>query len=344
MRFGHYVVVVVLAAVVATGTSCSSKSGTKAAECPSVQTDLAVSDDVVLNHRIRDTLAIDSELRKAYILYENRDNSGGVLIVDLDKHEVTDDVAFSEGVGGAALALDPKAHLLYVTEGEDTLAVLNGGTGERVRSIDIQDGAFDMDLDPDHGMLYLVSRQNELRAVHAESGDVIATIDVPFRPSEVGVDVANRVVYTAATGGERGGFVAAIDGSRNVVASSAEVKGSDGGLAPDSEHHRVYASSSYYGVVSVIDGKTGDVTATFPDFETPHSMALCGGVLFVANRDPGELVVADAATGQTAQKFRVGYHPEAMAVDKATGNLWVLSAGDVAETTPGLLSVITPKG
>lgn len=137
-------------------TSCSSESGTTA-ECPSVQTDLGVSNEVVLNNHIRDDLAIDSELRKAYLLYEKRDESGGVLIVDLDKHEISDDVAFSEGVGAAAVALDPKAHLLYVTEGEDTVAVLNGDTGERVRSFDIQDGALDMDLDPDHGVLYLVS-------------------------------------------------------------------------------------------------------------------------------------------------------------------------------------------
>lgn len=158
------------------------------------------------------------------------------------------------------------------------------------------------------------------------------------------MDVANRVVYTAATGSERGGNVATIDGSQNVVVASAEVKGSDGGLAPDSGQHSVYASSSYYGVISVVDGRTGDVSHTFAGFETPHSMALCGKALFVANRDPGELVVADAASGQIARKFPVGYHPEAMAVDNATGNLWVLSAGDIAETTPGLLSVISPRG
>lgn len=199
----------------------------------------------------------------------------------------------------------PKEHLLYVTVGENRVAVLNGGTG-----------------DPDHDVLYLAGQKNELRAVNADSGDVIAAIAVPFRPSVIAADVANRVVYAAATGSERGGNVAAISGAQNVVVASTEVKGSDGGIISDSEHHRVYASSSYYGVVSVIDGKTGDVTDTFPDFETPHSMALCGWGALRCQPRSGRTRGADAA--------------------KATGNLWVLSAGK--RRSPDLMPVVQVRG
>jgi len=331
-----------LATVVATGTSCSSGSQPDVEVCGSVHTGFEVSKEVVLNTPIRRALAIDSELRKAYVPYKKRDDSGGVLMIDIDQFAITDDVPFPDGVG--ALALDAKSHLVYVADSRDSIAVLDGDTGERVRSLTIQDGVGLLALDGQHDVLYAASWTNDgLRAVNPETGDVITTIDIPFRPTKIAVDEANRLVYAAATGGEDGGRVVTIDGSQNSVIASSEVKGSDGGLAVDTANHRVFVSSSYYGVVSVIDAATGEVTDTFADFHTPHSMALCGDALFVANRDPGDIVVADAFTGDIAHTLSVGTHPAAMAVDGATGNVWVLSAGDTARTTPGLLSVITPK-
>lgn len=342
MRFSDCYAVIATIALVAAGTACSANQ-TATHECPPLQGDFTVSNEIHLNTRIGSNLAVDSERRKAYVPYEERDRHGGVLIVDLDKHEIQKDVAFSEGYGGT-VALDPKSHLLYAAEGSNDMSVINvinAETGDRVRSFAAQDTIFRMALDPDRGVLYL-GGDEMLWAVEPEKGDILAAIDLAAIDLDllydVAVDARNSLVYAATSGG-----VAIIDASQNVVTAIAKVKGSDR-LVADSEHHSVYTSSGYHGVVSAIDGKTGKVTGEFGDFNTPGGIGVCGEVLFVAEGDPGELVVANANTGQIAKSFAIGFHPTAMAFDENTGDLWVLSRADTAETTPGLLSRVSAKG
>ncbi len=330
-----------LASMLIAGTACSGKSSGPTASCGSPKSEFAVANEVALDKAISRSLAIDSELRKVFVPYENRDESSGVLIVDADKHEIEKDISLDGGAG--TVAIDKKSHLLYVRTDAHTAAVLDAKTGERLRSLPIPAPRFA--IDSSTGLLYAGGDNGAaIYAVNTETGESAAMIELEFRASRIVIDEENHRVYAASTGSEKGGSVAVIDTTDNHVIATVEVKGSDGGLAVDSANKRVFASSSYYGVVSVIDGTTGALVATYDDFYTPYSMARCGDVLFVANRDPGDLVVVNAMTGDIAQTFPVGYHPEAMSIDDKTGNLWVLSTGDTAETTPGLLSIIAPRG
>ena len=303
-----------------------------------------VSREVVLNTRILTSLLVDSGLRKAYVPYDKRDHSGGVLMIDIDKSTIVEDIAFHSGGSSGAAALDEKNHLLYVADSDDSIAVLDGGTGKRLRTVSVASGSSALALDSTHGVLYSVnSNDSEIRVVNPETGDVTAVIPTPFFPSTLIVDEANHRVFGASTGGEKGGDIVTIDTDDNSVVATADVKGSDGGLALDTRNHRLLASSSYYGVISAIDVATGKVATVFSDFETPHSMLQCAGALFVANRDPGDIVIADASDGHIAQTLSVGTHPEAIAADTATGDVWVLSDGDTARSVRGLLSVLTHK-
>lgn len=324
-------------------TSCSSSKPRSAPQgCGSVHTEFSVNKEVVLNTPISGNLAIDSELRKAFVAYRKRDDSGGVLTVSLDGLAITDDMHGTWPAG--ALALDANSHLLYVTDGKGSIAVVDVKTGKQQRTLEVQGQASDLTVDSDAHTLYYTNSNNDIvYAVNPQTAETITAIELPFHPSALTFGGSNHLVYAASTGSESGGNVAIIDATRKAVVATTAVKGSDGGLAVDAANRRVLTSSSYYGVISAIDDASGKVTEQFTGFNTPHSMLRCGDLLFVANRDPGEVVIADSSTGRIAQTLSVGTHPEAIAVDAKTGNVWVLSQGDTARTTPGLLSIVAPK-
>lgn len=334
--------------VLLSGTACSSNSTGGAADCGLAPNGFEVHKEVVLDTPVQREFVIDSELRKGYVPASRRDEPGSVLIVDLDNSEI-DTVTFDDGMTPWPLALDENSHLLYVGLYESYLgnnpsvAVLDARSGERVRTLEGV-GAVSLALDEEGRRLYAIDGDTEkVSVLDPEDGATVATIELPFRPSDLVIDETDRSLYAASTGGESGGTVAVIDLPDGTLKAVVDVKGSDGGLAIAPDGQRLYASSSYYGLVTVLDAESGTTVDTFENFYTPYGMARCGDALFVANRDPGYLAVADAETGEIVQELPVGYHPDAMAIDERTGDLWVLNEGDAAETTPGLLTVVAPK-
>ena len=180
------------------------------------------------------------------------------------------------------------------------------------------------------------------------------TASVGGNPVGIGVDPGNHTLYVA---NNADGTVSVIDamtcnarhtsGCRR-AAPVVPVGAGPIGLAIDRARHTVYVANGSDGTVSVIDGTTCNATVTAGCDHSIGSVTVGHGPnilavdeatdsVYVANGDDGTVSVIDASacngtdtTGcdRTPATVTVGSGPDGVAIDSATGTVYVANGGD----------------
>jgi len=131
-------------------------------------------------------------------------------------------------------------------------------------------------------------------------------------------------------------------------------------VAVDPAAGTVYVANLGSNSVSVIDAATNTVTATIPVGTAPDGVAVdpATGTVYVTNlgvdadpgvsTDDGTVSVIDAATGTVTATVAVGSYPAAVAVDPATGTVYVANENDasvsVIDTATKTVTATIPVG
>ncbi len=149
-------------------------------------------------------------------------------------------------------------------------------------------------VDPTTNRVYVPNfGTGDVSVIDGVSNTVIATIPVGPSPGSVGVNpVTNRIYVTDVLG-----TIWVIDGATNTVIDSySGISGESYGVAVNSVTNRIYVSDFFSGEVSVIDGGSDEVMATFT-VGIPYEVAV--------NPKTNRIYVADATSGVGASNISV---------------------------------------
>lgn len=160
--------------------------------------------------------------------------------------------------------------------------------------IPVGSGPSGVGVNPTTNLVYVPNfGTGDVSVIDGVSNTVIATIPVGPSPGSVGVNpVTNRIYVTDVLG-----TIWVIDGATNtVIHSFSGISGESYGVAVNSATNRIYVADFFGREVSVIDGGSDEVVATFA----------VGSLYEVAvNPDTNRIYVADATSGVGASNLSV---------------------------------------
>jgi YVTN family beta-propeller protein len=168
-----------------------------------------------------------------------------------------------------------------------------------------------------------------------------------LRLATVALVASSCVLVLALAGMPADAAAAARNPTLAVTAGTSTISvGSDpDGTAADAVTGMVYVANAGSNSVSVIDGKTGTVTATIPVGSEPAGIAVDDDtdMIYVANHGAPTVSVIDGATNTVAATLTVstGGGPDAVAIDPATDKIFVTTSGYIAEID-GTNDQVTP--
>jgi len=218
---------------------------------------------------------------------------------------------------------------LYVGgRGENTLAVLDGLSGERVASLPLPApiGILALAVNPTTRLLY-ASVYDSAQIVDLDTMTIVAQLQRP-------------VYLTLEADPVHGGFfVDEYDATSNThylvnyaafgqqELGRVPVGGDPRGMAVDAKTGRIYVANSWTNDVSVIEGGSLRLLATVPVGLRPLDVAIDDkGQAYVVNADSENVAILDAEAGRLRTVVPLALLPYGMVADPNTGRLYVACA------------------
>ena len=266
----------------------------------------------------------------------------------------------SVGADPSAVAVNPVTNKIYVVDSNICFTNSNNdiNNGGHTGSVTVIDGADNSNATVDAGILpcaiavnpvtnkiYVANRDSNTVTVIDGTNDSTTTVSVGTGPDAIAVNPITNKVYVANSNGGNNGTVTVIDGIDN---STATVNAGSYPLAiaVNSATNKVYVvnnsnafgENATMGTVTVIDGATNS-TATVSVGPDPDAIAVnpATNKIYVVNcgQGPGDttpnwdgtMTVIDGTDNSTTT-VPVGLHPDAVAVNAATGQVYVANEGD----------------
>jgi DNA-binding beta-propeller fold protein YncE len=293
-------------------------------------------------------VAIDTVTDIIYCTGNNADtNAFELAVVDGSSREVVATVPLAGNPTG--IAVDSATDTVYVAY-ESTVAVINGATNTVSASIALPAGAVagEIAVDSTTNTLYVNNDSASVGGVVVIDGST-NTVSMTVSsggttPDGIAIDEATDVVWVA----NRSGTVVAISGSTGSIIESVSPTGIPNDIAVDQDTNTVYVSTaSATSGLTVIDGATGDITATVPvelaslvavdqsaDVVFAQAQATYGGSTSYGT------VVIDGTTNAVTDVL--GADGAWSAIDPATSTLYETMGPDGYAGYPGLWA-ITPS-
>lgn len=232
------------------------------------------------------------------------------------------------------LAVDAPAHRLFIANsGDSTVGVLDGETGEVLRTVTVG-AAFDplaglaVDTHTGHALVVTADKATHaggrLVMLDARSGALLRRAVVGHISAGIAVDerTARAFVYNCADG-----TVSVVDTRTGAVLATRRVGPPGSGtfqvgdpVVVDARRGRVFVM--HMSEVYTLDAATGAMRAEVSLSDSALSMALDGrdGRLFVTSAD-GILSVLDAGSGRLLRRLNRG--PGVLAADERTGRIFL---------------------
>jgi YVTN family beta-propeller protein len=288
------------------------------------------------------------------------------------------------GIQPAVLSVDPANGDVYVIDlgngywsnvtsfGLGNVSVISVTTDTVIATVPVGNYPLSLAFDPLNGDVYVSNYgSNSVSVISAYNNTVVATLAVGQFPAQVAFDPSDGEVYVASdgpgypagSGPAASGALSVISSSTNAVVANVSVAGAAGPevLAFDSANDDVYLANNGYSpgnIVSVISGPTNSVVATPLVGADPNAIAFnpSNGDVYVGRIDtnfnsngsniPGDLLVISGSTNTVIANVTLAGEPVTIAVDPASGNVYVATVPNDAQMQPfsngtGTVSVVS---
>ena len=203
------------------------------------------------------------------------------------------------------------------------------------------------------GMLGLSKGHGALAIVDTDSLQEIARLPAGVFPDGIAYDAKDNRIFISD---EMGSAVTVIDAAQNKLIARIAAGGEVGNVQYDPLTARLYAPLQSKNALAIFDPVNNIRTASVPltGCEHPHGLAIAPGAAigYIACDENNVLVTADLRTGKELSHLPLGRDPDVLAIDPASGRLYVgsesgnLSAFDItAAAAPiALGSIFVGKG
>lgn len=296
-------------------------------------------------------IAIDSTARRAYVANTLADS---ISVLNIDSGATVG--TFLLGTNDSGLAVDSTGRRLYATNmATGTVAVIDSQSCNVTANWYSGNGPWSIAVDPNLQQLYTVNifnRRGTLTTLSTVDGRIKARVDIGLASAaRVAVNRTTGIAY--ATGGTvNANTVTAFDGRTLRTTATITVGASPVGVAIDETANRIYVANQQSGTISVIDGATNAVVATWRPprgnvwglVVDPEVGRLLVSVPANVIGDFNGLQVLDSRTGAFIAEVRVQVtlssetYAGLVAVNTRTHRIYL------TETGGGAVGVIDPNG
>jgi YVTN family beta-propeller protein len=208
---------------------------------------------------------------------------------------------------------------------ENVVAVMDGLSGERVATVPVSTtvGVLALAVNPAAGLLY-VGVYNSVQILRLRDGGAVAAVDRPSYVTLAADPGLQRVLvseYDSDTGKE---YLVAYDLHGQKELARAQLGGDPRGMAIDFAAERIYVANSWTNDVSVLEERSLRVITTISTGLRPVAVAVNQEhQVYVVNTDSDNVTVIDGQALRIQGVVPLGLLVAGMAVDPATGQLYV---------------------
>jgi YVTN family beta-propeller protein len=275
---------------------------------------------------------------------DNGGHTGSVTVIDgADNSNATVDA----GILPCAIAVNPVTNKIYVANRDSNTVTVIDGTNDSTTTVSVGTGPDAVAVNPVTNKVYVANSNggnNGTVTVIDGIDNSTATVNAGSYPLAIAVNSATNKIYVVNNSNAFGenatmGTVTVIDGATNQTAT-VTVGLNPITLAVNPTTNTVYVlnNSDDGDTVTVIDGVTKS-TATVSVGPDPDAIAVNSTTnkIYVVNcgQGPGDttpnwdgtMTVIDGTDNSTTT-VPVGLHPDAVAVNAATGQVYVANEGD----------------
>ncbi len=270
-----------------------------------------------------DYLSVDQAARRLYVSHSTK-----VVVIDIDKEEITGEIADTPGVHGIALA--PDLQRAFTSNGQESKAsIVDVKSLKTLSKVDTDKNPDAILYDPGQQEVYTFNGRGKSATVFdAKTGNVVTNIALPGRPEFAAVDPKAGRVYDNI---EDQSVVVAIDTKTHQIVNTWPIAPGEeaSGLAIDTTHHRLFAGC-HNKLMAMIDSTTGKVVATVPIGDGVDANAFDPGTQFAfSSNGDGTVTIAheDSPDKLTVvQQLVTERRARTMALDPVTHKIYLASA------------------
>ncbi len=271
-----------------------------------------------------DYLTVDAGARRLYVTHTSR-----VIVIDLDKNQVTGEIADTPGVHGFALA--PELGLGFSSNGaENKASIVDLKTLKTLSKVDTGEDPDAILYVPQKKEVYTFNGRGQSATVfEAGTGKVVTTVPLPGKPEFAVLDRAAGRIYDNI---ENQDEVVVLDVNTHSIVATWPIAPAEEptGMAIDTQRHRLFIAARNKRMV-MMDSTTGKILAGVPigagvdscayDPTSGLAFSSCadGTVTLAQEKGPGKLTVVQTLT--TAKGART------MALDPKTHRIYLCAAG-----------------
>lgn len=245
-----------------------------------------------------------------------------------------------DGSRPMGLAVNSSTSRIYVANSvSDNVSVIDGASSTVIATIPAGRTPRDVAVNSKTNMVYVAnSGSSEVTVIDGGSNEVIATVAVGKEPWGIAADPSTDRVFVS---NRRSDTLSVIDGRYNRVIRTMSVQDLPAGVAVDPDTSRVYVASSGSGHLEVIDGVSnlpvitlslpgGSPVAAWDVAVDSNSNRVYVATSTAEARDAGggTVLVIDASDYSLIGSIAVPSPAEALAVDSASGRIYVGSNSD----------------
>jgi YVTN family beta-propeller protein len=214
-------------------------------------------------------------------LYTVDPATGNVYVVDLNSYQIIATIPLA----GDWIAVNPATNLIYVSNFQNTVYVLDGKTNQQIATVTVLSAQY-LAVNPKTNRIYVATGDPDegiVTVIDGNTNTVVTNIDIPGPSNStqtIAVDPIRNLVYAVdiANGNNSlgaGGAVAVIDGASNSVVTTVDISGEPYGIAVDPVAQRIYVSNASLNEVQIIDGADNQLlSTTVPTGAEPYSLGI----------------------------------------------------------------------
>jgi YVTN family beta-propeller protein len=244
------------------------------------------------------------------------------------------------GKSPEALAVDTQTHLLYIAHEAPGIIVAFDPISGNVRwRATLGEVATDVQVDSSNHRVFVASTsysngQSTLSVLDGATGYLLTSSRINDGDNAIGLDSnLQRIYVTNPNSGVVLAFSLTLntsDGTLRLNAKPLHVSPHPTALGVNSRMGRLYVADAAADIVSVLDENTDSVLATLPIGEVPlHPIRVdeATGHVFVVCSTSQELDVIDGKTNRVLARPSAAPYPEGVAINTATGRIYVANEG-----------------